>query len=134
MVSMCVCVPKFCYLGNTLGVGGGVEEAARTRVRCAWAKFEELFPILKARGASFGIKGKIYKAWIQECIDIWDWNLGDESVEQTITFKLCFISVKCNSLPDSFEMKRNTITILFLLISSVTFGHYNLDKQSCFLF
>ena len=23
------CVPKFCYLGNTLGAGGGVEEAAR---------------------------------------------------------------------------------------------------------
>ena len=26
------CVPKFCYLGYTLGAGGGVEEAARTRV------------------------------------------------------------------------------------------------------
>ena len=36
------CVPKFCYLGDTLGVGGGVEEAARARVRCAWAKFKEL--------------------------------------------------------------------------------------------
>ena len=23
------CVPKFCYLGDTLGAGGGVEEAAR---------------------------------------------------------------------------------------------------------
>ena len=31
------CVLKFCYLGNTLGVGGGVEEAARARVRCARA-------------------------------------------------------------------------------------------------
>ena len=29
------CVLKFCYLGNTLGAGGGVEEAARARVRCA---------------------------------------------------------------------------------------------------
>ena len=26
---------KFCYLGDTLGAGGGVEEAARARVRCA---------------------------------------------------------------------------------------------------
>ena len=34
------CVPKFCYLGDTLGAGG-VEEAARARVRCAWAKFKE---------------------------------------------------------------------------------------------
>ena len=37
------CVPKFCYLGDTLGGGGGVEEAARARVRCAWAKFKELY-------------------------------------------------------------------------------------------
>ena len=43
------CVPKFCYLGEkTLGAGGGVEEAARARVRCAWAKFKELSPILTA--------------------------------------------------------------------------------------
>ena len=26
------CVPKFCYLGDTLGAGGGVDEAARARV------------------------------------------------------------------------------------------------------
>ena len=30
------CVPKFCYLGDTYGSGGGVEEAVRARVRCAW--------------------------------------------------------------------------------------------------
>ena len=42
------CVPKFCYLGDILGAGG-VEEAARARVRCAWAKFKELSPILTAR-------------------------------------------------------------------------------------
>ena len=34
------CVPKFCYLGDTLGARGGVEEAARAGVRCAWAKFK----------------------------------------------------------------------------------------------
>jgi hypothetical protein len=27
------CVPKFCYLGDTLGAGGGAAEAARARVR-----------------------------------------------------------------------------------------------------
>ena len=46
------CVSKFCYLGDTLGSGGGVVEVARARVRCAWAKFEELSPILTVRGAS----------------------------------------------------------------------------------
>ena len=62
------CVPKFCYLGDTLGAGGGVEEAARARVRCAWAKFKELSPILTARGASYRIKGKIYKACVQSVL------------------------------------------------------------------
>ena len=28
------CVTEFCYLGDTFGVGGGAEEAARVRVRC----------------------------------------------------------------------------------------------------
>ena len=43
------CVPKFCYLSDILDVGGGVEEATRARVWCAWAKkFKELSPILTA--------------------------------------------------------------------------------------
>ena len=46
------CVSKFCYLGDTLGSGGGVVEVARARVRCAWAKFKELSPILTVRGAA----------------------------------------------------------------------------------
>ena len=28
-------VDKFCYLGDMIGSGGGVEETSRTRVRCA---------------------------------------------------------------------------------------------------
>ena len=40
------CVPKCDYLGDTLGVWGGVDEEARAKVRCAWAKFKELSPIL----------------------------------------------------------------------------------------
>ena len=43
-----------------IGSGGGVVEAARARVRCAWAKFKELSPILTVRGASYRIKGRIY--------------------------------------------------------------------------
>ena len=54
------CVSKFCYLGDTLGSGGGVVEAARARVRCAWAKFKELSPNLIVRGALYRVKGRIY--------------------------------------------------------------------------
>ena len=42
--------------------------AATVRVRCAWAKFKELSPILTARGASYRIKGKIYKAYVQSVL------------------------------------------------------------------
>ena len=56
------------YLGDTLGVRGGVEEAARARVRCTWAKFKELSPILTARGASYRIKRKIHKACVQSVL------------------------------------------------------------------
>ena len=53
------CVFKFCYLGDTLGDGGSVEEAAR--MRCAWAKFKELSFILTAQGASYHINGNHWK-------------------------------------------------------------------------
>ena len=62
------CVTKFCYLGDTLGAGGGVEEAVRARVRSAWAKFKELSPILTTRGASFHVKGKVYMACVQSVL------------------------------------------------------------------
>ena len=56
---MCV---QICYLGDTLGSGEGVVEVAR--VRCAWAKFRELSPILTVRGASYRVKGRIYNACV----------------------------------------------------------------------
>ena len=58
-------VDRFCYLGDVIGAGGGAEEASRARIRCAWAKFRELAPILTSRGASLRTKGKIYKACIR---------------------------------------------------------------------
>ena len=59
------CVDKFCYLGDMLGCGGGVDDAVRTRVKCAWGKFRELEPILTLRGMSLRMKGKIYRACVQ---------------------------------------------------------------------
>ena len=67
-------VSKFCYLGDTLVSGGGVVEAARAEVRCAWAKFKELSPILTVRGASNRIKRRIYSACVQSV-----WIYGTET-------------------------------------------------------
>jgi len=51
-------VDKFCYLGDMLGKGGGAEKASRTRVMCVWGKFNELAPILTARGGLHEVKAK----------------------------------------------------------------------------
>ena len=62
------CVDKFCYLGDMIAAGGGAEEASRARVRCAWAKFKELAPILTSRGASLKVKGRVYKSCVQSLV------------------------------------------------------------------
>ena len=58
-------------LFERLGAGGGVEEAARARVTCAWAKFKEI-RILTVRGASIIIPhhGKDIQGRCPECIDM----------------------------------------------------------------
>ena len=96
------CVPKFCYLGDTLGAGGGVEEAARAGVRCAWAKFKELSSILTARGASYCIKGKIYKACVQSVLtygtETWVMKKANlqslERTERMMVRWMCEVSLK----------------------------------------
>ena len=40
------------FLGDMLSAGGGVEEAVRCQVRCAWGKFNELMPILTMKSGS----------------------------------------------------------------------------------
>src|SRR2546426_8684962 len=52
------CVTEFCYLGDMIGAGGGAGDASRTRVRCAWGKFNELQPVLAERGTSLKLKEK----------------------------------------------------------------------------
>ena len=58
-------VDTFCYLGDMLSAGGGVEEAVRCQVRCAWGKFNEIMPLLTIRRTSLKVKEKIYKACLQ---------------------------------------------------------------------
>ena len=96
------CVPKFCYLGDTLGEGGGVEEAIRARRRCAWAKFKKLSPILTARGASYRIKRKIYKACVQSPLtygaETWAMKKANlqslERTERMMVRWMCGVSLK----------------------------------------
>ena len=79
-----------------------MDEAARVRVRCAWAKFKELSPILPARGASYRMKGKIYKACVQSVLkygtETWAMKKGNlqslERMERMMVRWMCGVSLK----------------------------------------
>ena len=64
-----------------IGAGGGARVAARAGVRCAWAKFRELAPILTSRGASLKVKGKVYRVCVQRVLvygsETWPMKVGD---------------------------------------------------------
>jgi len=49
------CVDEFCYLGDMIGVGEGVEACSIMRIRCSWKKFMELLPLLTMKGLSLFI-------------------------------------------------------------------------------
>jgi hypothetical protein len=95
-------VERFCYLGDMIGSGGGAEEASRTRVRCAWSKFNELSSILTVRGASRRLKGKIYRACVQSVLiygsETWPMKIADlnrlERTERMMVRWMCGVSLK----------------------------------------
>ena len=95
-------VDTFCYLGDMLSAGGGVEEAVRCRVRCAWGKFNELMPILTMRGTSLKVKGKIYKACVQSVMmygsETWAMKVEDtqklKRTEASMMRRMCGVSLK----------------------------------------
>ena len=55
-------VDKFCYLGDMISAGGGLEAAVNARIRSGWRKFRELLPLLTSAGTSLRLKGKLYAA------------------------------------------------------------------------
>jgi len=81
---------------------GGAEEASRARVRCAWAKFRELAPILTSRGASLKVKGQIYKTSVQRVLiygsETWPMKIEDmlhlERTEHMMVRWMCSVSLK----------------------------------------
>jgi len=95
------CVTKFCYLGDMIGAAGGAEDASRTRVRCAWGKFNELKPVLATRGISLKLKGKIYRACVQSVLvygsETWPMKVEDnrrlERTERVMVRRMCGVTL-----------------------------------------
>ena len=53
-------VPKFCYLGEMLSVGGGCQIAAITHCKCAWGKFRQLLLLLTNRNLPLLTRVQVY--------------------------------------------------------------------------
>ena len=74
-------VDSFCYLGDTVGAGGGCDLSVIKRVRCAWGKFRELLPLLTSRGLSLTTRGHIYSTYIRTVLlyasECWAPNICD---------------------------------------------------------
>ena len=71
-------------------------------MRCAWAKFKGLSPTLTARGASYRIKGKIYKVCVQSALtygtETWAMKKANlhslERTERMMVRWMCEVSLK----------------------------------------
>ena len=61
-------VDSFCYLGDTIGAGGGCDLSVITRIRSAWGKFRELLPILTSHALSYITRGQIYSTYIRSLV------------------------------------------------------------------
>ena len=74
-------VDSFCYLGDTIGAGGGCDLSVITRIRTAWGKFRELLPILTSRALSYITRGQIYSTYIRTVLlyasECWAPNVND---------------------------------------------------------
>ena len=113
------CVSKFCYLGDIIGSGGGAEEASRARVRCAWAKFRELSPILTARGASLKVKGKLYSMYVQ-CVmmygsETWAMKMEDiqrlERAEKMMIRWMCGVTLKDRKSSEELRERLGIVSV-----------------------
>ncbi len=61
-------VSSFCYLGDVLDAGGGVDSAVTARLRYGWKKFRDLTPILMVKGASLRLKGRLYESCVRSAM------------------------------------------------------------------
>jgi hypothetical protein len=113
------CVGKFCYLGDTIGSAGGAEEASRARVRCAWAKFRELSPLLTARGASLKIKGKLYTSCVQSVMmygsETWAMKVEDvqrlERTEKMMIRWMCGVTLKDKKRSHDLRLRLGIVSV-----------------------
>jgi hypothetical protein len=74
-------VDEFCYLGDVIEAGGGVEGTVRARIRSAWARWRALSPVLLQKGFSHRTKGWLYAVGVRSAMlyaaETWPVRAGD---------------------------------------------------------
>ena len=61
-------VASFCYLGDRLSAGGGLEIMVTTRVKTAWKKFRELLLVLTSPNLSYKTRGHVYSSCVRSAM------------------------------------------------------------------
>jgi len=101
-----------------MGSGRGAEEASKARVRCAWAKFRELPPLMTARGASLKVKGKLYSLYAQ-CVmmygsKIWAMKVEDmqrlQRAEKMIRW-MCGVTLKDGKTSEELRERLDVVSV-----------------------
>ena len=79
-------VPKFCYLGDMLSVGGGCQIAAITQCECVWGKFRQLLPLLTNRNLPLLTRGQVYLTSVRSVLhaaaETWAMTISDSYTER----------------------------------------------------
>ena len=126
-------VDSFCYLGDTIGAGGGCDLSVITRIRSAWGKFRELLPILTSHALSYITRGQIYSTYICTVLlyasECWAPNVNDllklQRNDRSMIRWTCNVRSKDNISSDSLLRKLgiNNIQTLLRYNRLRWFGH-----------
>ena len=95
-------VDTFCYLGDTIGAGGGAKDSISTRTRCGYQKFRDLLQVLKHRSFSLRKKGELYGSCVRSVLlygcETWAVREEDisriEKVDMQMIRMICGVSLK----------------------------------------
>ena len=116
-------VYSFCYLGDTIGAGGGCDLSVITRIRSAWGKFRELLPILTSHALSYITRGQIYSMYIHTVLlyasECWAPNVNDllklQRNDRAMIWWTCNVRLKDHISSDSLLRKLGINNIQSLL-------------------
>ncbi len=107
-------VDRFCYLGDTIGAGGGARECTVARTRCAWKKFRALLPVLTSRRFSLRKKGRAYRACVRSVLlyACETWAVKEEDTQRIVRTDRAMIRWICGVSPKDERSSEELLKLL----------------------